>query len=226
MIDASGLWPLVEARAHATPAALCAVDEHGTRLSFAELAARAERVAAALAERGVATDVRVSWQLPTWIESIVLVAALARLGAVQNPLLPIYREREIGFIVRQVRPKLLVVPRVSALRPRSAGAARAFRPRAWGRSVLAARVSKATARCPKPTRRPCRLSARARRAAALDLLHVGHHRRSEGRVHGPTRRSRRARAAWPSASRSGPTIATRSCSRSRTSAESGCSWCS
>src|SRR5262249_34900360 len=111
MIDAPGFWPLVEARAQATPDALCAIDERGARLSFGELHARAERGAAALAERGVAPDVRVSWQLPTWIESLVLVAAAARLGAVQNPLLPIYREREIGFIARQVRPTLLVVAR-------------------------------------------------------------------------------------------------------------------
>jgi acyl-CoA synthetase (AMP-forming)/AMP-acid ligase II len=110
MIDARQIWPLVEARSRATPDALCAVDESGARLSFGELRGRAERVAAALASRGVGPDVRVSWQLPTWIESLVLVAALARLGAVQNPLLPIYRERELGFITRQVRPKLLVVP--------------------------------------------------------------------------------------------------------------------
>ncbi|TMA36326.1 MAG: cyclohexanecarboxylate-CoA ligase [Deltaproteobacteria bacterium] len=111
MIDARAFWPLVAARAHATPDGLCAVDECGAQLTFGELRARAARVAAALAARSVGSDVRVSWQLPTWIESLVLVAALARLGAVQNPLLPIYREREIGFIARQVRPKLLVVPR-------------------------------------------------------------------------------------------------------------------
>jgi acyl-CoA synthetase (AMP-forming)/AMP-acid ligase II len=112
MIPASRLWPLVEARARLTPDALCAVDEHGARISFAQLYGRAERVAAALAARGVGPDARVSWQLPTWIESLVLVAALARLCAVQNPLLPIYREREIGFIVRQARPRWLIVPGV------------------------------------------------------------------------------------------------------------------
>ena len=32
---------------------------------------------------------------------MVLFGALRRLGAVQNPILPIYREREVGFIVRQ-----------------------------------------------------------------------------------------------------------------------------
>ena len=111
MIEARKLWPLVEARAGETPEALCAVDERGERMSFEDLRARALRVAAALAARGVAPDVRVSWQLPSWIESFVLVAALARLGAVQNPMLPIYREREVGFIVRQARPRCLVVPK-------------------------------------------------------------------------------------------------------------------
>ena len=52
----------------------------------------------------------VSWQLPTWIESLVLVAALSRLDVVQNPMLPIYREREVGFITRQADSRLLVVP--------------------------------------------------------------------------------------------------------------------
>jgi acyl-CoA synthetase (AMP-forming)/AMP-acid ligase II len=112
MLEARKLWPLVEARARATPEALCAVDERGERLSFAGLHARAERVAAALAAQGVAPGMRVSWQLPTRIESLVLVCALARLGALQNPMLPIYREREVGFIVRQAQPRLLVVPRV------------------------------------------------------------------------------------------------------------------
>ena len=112
MLDLRELWPLVEARARATPDGLCAVDEREERLSFAELRQRSERVAAALAAHGVGAGVRVSWQLPTWIESVVLVCALARLGALQNPMLPIYREREVGFIVRQARPRLLVVPRV------------------------------------------------------------------------------------------------------------------
>src|SRR5690606_14518221 len=43
-------------------------------------------------------------------EAMVLFGALRRLGAVQNPILPIYREREVGFIVGQVAPRALVVP--------------------------------------------------------------------------------------------------------------------
>jgi cyclohexanecarboxylate-CoA ligase len=54
----------------------------------------------------------VSWELPTWNESLVLVGALARLGARQNPLIPIYRGREVGFITAQSEASLLVVPTV------------------------------------------------------------------------------------------------------------------
>ena len=54
----------------------------------------------------------VSWQLPTWIESLVLVAALSRVGAVQTPILPIYREREVAFVTKQANADLLIVPSV------------------------------------------------------------------------------------------------------------------
>jgi acyl-CoA synthetase (AMP-forming)/AMP-acid ligase II len=48
--------------------------------------------------------------LPTTLEAMVLCAALARLGAVQNPILPIYRAREVRFISRQTGARLLCVP--------------------------------------------------------------------------------------------------------------------
>ena len=106
------LWRLVERRAGETPDAQMVVDERGHSLTFAEYRDAAERVAAGLYARGVRADTVVSWQLPTWIEAMVLVAALARLGAVQNPLVPIYRAREVRFIVRQISAKFLIVPSV------------------------------------------------------------------------------------------------------------------
>jgi acyl-CoA synthetase (AMP-forming)/AMP-acid ligase II len=114
MIDEFGsLWDLVERRAAETPDAPAAVDERGETLTFAGLRDRGERVAAGLAQsHGVGQGDVVSWQLPTWIESLVLVAALARLRVTQNPILPIYREREVGFIVPQAKTKLLIVPSV------------------------------------------------------------------------------------------------------------------
>ena len=110
MIEARGLWQLVEARAAATPSALFAVDEHERRLDFAGYRDAALRVAAGLAAQGIGAETRVSWMLPTTLDAMVLCAALARLGAVQNPILPIYREREVRFIARQTAARLLCVP--------------------------------------------------------------------------------------------------------------------
>ncbi len=111
MIRAPGLWALIEARAAATPDSLLAVDGDDRTLTFAEYREVALRCAAGLAELGVRPETPVSWMLPTWLESFVLVAALARLGVVQNPIPPIYREREVRFVTGQSRARLLVVPR-------------------------------------------------------------------------------------------------------------------
>jgi cyclohexanecarboxylate-CoA ligase len=112
MLEGRTLWELVEARAGLDPDTRMAVDESGREVTFAEFERRAERVAAALQDRGIGAGDVITWQLPTWIESMVLVAAISRLGATQNPILHIYREREVGFCVRQARAKLLVVPPV------------------------------------------------------------------------------------------------------------------
>jgi cyclohexanecarboxylate-CoA ligase len=108
--DERGLWELVEGRADATPDAVLGVDEAGHRLDAAGFRDAAERAAAGLHALGVTADTSVSWMLPTWLESMVLVAALARLGAVQNPMLPILGAREMRFITEQTRARLLVVP--------------------------------------------------------------------------------------------------------------------
>lgn len=112
MIEERGFWRLVEARAEATPDRPFLIDEGERRVSFGDYHARCLRVASALSSLGIGRGDRVSWQLPTWIETSVLTGALARLGAVQNPILPIYREREMRHILGEVRPSLLVVPSV------------------------------------------------------------------------------------------------------------------
>jgi len=109
-VDGGSLWELVERRAEATPDALAAIDEEGRTLTWTEAKFQAEQAAAGLARLGIGPGDVVSWQLPTWLESKLLVLALARLGAIQNPMLHIYREREVGFIVRQAKSRLLVVP--------------------------------------------------------------------------------------------------------------------
>ena len=110
MLKARTLWELIERRAEASPDAVMVVDESARSLTFGEYRSEAEQTAAGLLHTGVGEGVTVSWQLPTWTESMVLVGALARLGAVQNPLLPVYRAREVGFIAKQTGARLLVVP--------------------------------------------------------------------------------------------------------------------
>src|SRR5205085_6746496 len=110
MIEGRTLWELVERRAQETPDALFLTDEAKRAMTFGEYLAAAERAAAGLAAMGIGEDAAVTWQLPTWIESFVLVAAFSRLGAVQNPVMPIYRQREVGFVTKQTGARLLVVP--------------------------------------------------------------------------------------------------------------------
>ena len=112
MLEGRTLWELLERRVDATPDALMAVDEDMRTITFGEYWSDSERAAAGLLAHGVGSGDVVSWQLPTWIESMVLVGALSRIGAIQNPMLPIYREREVGFCTNQAKASLLIVPSV------------------------------------------------------------------------------------------------------------------
>lgn len=109
-ITARNLWELIEARVAATPDAELLVDETGRRLTMAQYKVAAEEMAAGLAELGLGAGDVVSWELPTWLETVTLAAAASRLGAVQNPIIAIYREREVGFCVRQAGAKMLITP--------------------------------------------------------------------------------------------------------------------
>ncbi len=106
----SSFWGQLAARAHDSAAKPVLFDEHGAVLTFGGLRERSEKVAAGLSAMGVGEGSRVTWQLPTRIETVVLMLALNRLGAVQNPVIPLYGKRELGFALRQTQAQLLVVP--------------------------------------------------------------------------------------------------------------------
>ncbi|MGW8351183.1 AMP-binding protein, partial [Streptomyces wedmorensis] len=105
------LWELVERRAGLTPARPVLLQ--GDRvLTFGGLRDRAERCAAGLYDKGVRAGTVVAWQLPTRIETAVLTFALARVGAVQTPVIPFYRDKEVGFALRESRAEHFAVPGV------------------------------------------------------------------------------------------------------------------
>lgn len=80
------------------------------RITYAELDELVGRAAAALRRLGVGPGDVVASQLPNWWEFVVLDLAVARVGAVLNPLMHIFRERELAFMLGSARSKLLVVP--------------------------------------------------------------------------------------------------------------------
>lgn len=95
--------------ATARPAKTAMVDGAG-RLTYAELARLVERVAHGLAAHGVERGRVVSVQLPNWKEFIVVLLAAARLGAVVNPIPPIYRARELRFMLSLLESSVVVIP--------------------------------------------------------------------------------------------------------------------
>jgi len=82
------------------------------RFTYRSLAAMADRVAVGLARLGVGRHDVVALQLPNWWQFTVLYLACSRIGAVVNPLMHIFRERELSFMLKHGEAKLLVVPKV------------------------------------------------------------------------------------------------------------------
>jgi acyl-CoA synthetase (AMP-forming)/AMP-acid ligase II len=70
-----------------------------TVLSNAQVREAAYRVAAGLRALGVRAGDRIAVQLPNWPEYALTYFALARLGAVIVPLMPIYRHKEVAYIL-------------------------------------------------------------------------------------------------------------------------------
>lgn len=110
LTGARTMWELVERRADASPDHSMLIAADGETVTFGQFRTRAERVAAGLHGMDVTTDSVVSWQLPSRVDTVVLSMALARLGAVQNPIIHLYREREVGFALRQTGASLFVIP--------------------------------------------------------------------------------------------------------------------
>ena len=85
-----------------------AVVADGVLHSFADLHARADAMAAALLAAGVGAGDVVTWTLPNGVDAIAVAAAVWRIGAINNPVVAIYREHELSFVLDQLRPAAVV----------------------------------------------------------------------------------------------------------------------
>ena len=83
----------------------------GTSLSFRQLDSVSKRMALGLVALGVEPGDVVSFQLPNWWHVAALYLACTRIGAAINPLMPIFRDRELSFMLAYAETKLLVIPR-------------------------------------------------------------------------------------------------------------------
>jgi cyclohexanecarboxylate-CoA ligase/acyl-CoA synthetase len=86
-----------------------AVTDGYGELSWAELRARAYRLAARLKGLGIEPGDRVQVQLPSWTEYVVIYAALARIGAVLVPTMPIYRGAEVQYAIQHSGARISMV---------------------------------------------------------------------------------------------------------------------
>ncbi|HEX2943633.1 MAG TPA: AMP-binding protein, partial [Rhodopila sp.] len=82
-----------------------------TALTFRDLADRVDALARGLGRLGIQRGDVISFQLPNWWQFHALHLAALRIGAVTNPLMPIFRERELSFMLGLAESRLLVVPR-------------------------------------------------------------------------------------------------------------------
>ena len=81
------------------------------RFTYRELAAMADRVAIGLSRLGVGRNDIVACQLPNWWQFTVTYLACSRIGAVMNPLMHIFRERELSFMLKHGEAKLMICPK-------------------------------------------------------------------------------------------------------------------
>ena len=82
------------------------------RHTYAELDLMSRRCAGALLDLGVGVGDVVSLQLANSWEFPALVYGILRVGAIANPLVPIFRQRELEFILGRTKSRVLVVPDV------------------------------------------------------------------------------------------------------------------
>ncbi len=89
-------------------------DRVQTRISYAELGDLVARAASGLRKIGVNKGDVVAIQSPNWWEFVVLTLACQRIGAALNPLMPIFREHELEFMLGFAEAKVFVVPKTFA----------------------------------------------------------------------------------------------------------------
>lgn len=87
-----------------------AVVDGDHRLTRAQLAADAQRLGSGLRLAGIEPGDAIAFQLPNWFEACVIHLAAVLYGFKLVPLLPMYREAELAYILGECRPQAIFLP--------------------------------------------------------------------------------------------------------------------
>lgn len=86
------------------------VSDGDESLTWGQLRGQSSRLGAQLRGLGVEPGDRVLVQLPNWSEFVVVYVALARIGAVLVPTMPIYRHDEVRYVLDHSQAKVCFIP--------------------------------------------------------------------------------------------------------------------
>ena len=82
-----------------------------TTLSNRQLSRLVNRMALGLVDMGVEKGDVIAMQLPNWWQFMAVSLAAARIGALINPLMPIFRHRELEFMLSFTSAKVFICPK-------------------------------------------------------------------------------------------------------------------
>ena len=111
----SGAWRGVTLADHAVREAervpdRVAVIEGGQSVTYGQVLSEAYRLVGAFNALGLQAGDVISFQLPNWIETVAINVAAALAGLIVNPIVPIYRESEVRYILADSRARVFFIP--------------------------------------------------------------------------------------------------------------------
>ncbi|ARN75648.1 AMP-binding protein [Oceanicoccus sagamiensis] len=97
-------------KAEASPDDVAIYLEDEPAITYGSVAEEARRLITGLRKLGMEEGDTISFQLPNWRESVIVDIAASAMGLLVNPVIPIYRDRELRFILKDANTKLIYIP--------------------------------------------------------------------------------------------------------------------
>jgi acyl-CoA synthetase (AMP-forming)/AMP-acid ligase II len=104
------LAQVAAARAQERPDEIALRFDSGHTLSFADAWRQGSALAAQIQRLGITPGATLTFQLPNIPESVPVAIAASICGLVINPVVPIYRGKELGFILNDARSEIVFIP--------------------------------------------------------------------------------------------------------------------